>query len=48
MRFILRPKYKKEYNLLSTYEKDDEVYFYNKKETSGNLKTITLYQIMLN
>ena len=38
MRFILRPKYKKEYNPLSTYGKDDEVYFYIKKETSGNLK----------
>ena len=38
MRFILRPKYKKEYNPLATYGKDDEVYFYNKKETSEDFK----------
>ena len=38
IRFILRPKYKKEYNPLATYGKDDEVYFYIKKETSENIK----------
>ena len=38
MRFILRPKYKKEYNPLATYWKDDEAYFYNKEETSENFK----------
>ena len=38
-RFILRPKYKKEYNPLSTYG-EDEVYFYNKKETYQNINDI--------
>ena len=38
IRFILRPKYQKEYNPFITYGKDDEVYFYNKKEASEYLK----------
>ena len=38
MRFILRPKYKKVYNPLATYGKDEEVYFYIKKETSEDKK----------
>ena len=37
IRFILRPKYKKEYNPTVTYGKDDEVYFYN-KEKQGKKK----------
>ena len=36
MRFILRPKYKREYNPSVTYGKDNEVYFYIKKESSEN------------
>ena len=43
MRFILRPKYKKEYNPLATYGKDDEVYFYIKKESSENLNKNDIY-----
>ena len=38
MRFILRPKYKKEYNPLSTFGDDNEVYFYIKKDLSENIK----------
>ena len=34
MRFLLRPKYKKEYNPIDTYGKNDEVYFFNKQEIS--------------
>ena len=32
MRFLLRPKYKKEYNPIDTYGKNDEVYFFIKQE----------------
>ena len=42
MRFILRPKYKKEYNPTCTYGKDNEVYFYNKQKMSGNKKNLFL------
>ena len=38
MRFILRPKYKKEYNPSSTYGDEDEVYFYIKRDISEDLK----------
>ena len=40
-RFILRPKYKKEYNPLSTYGEDDEVYFYIKKGSSQNINNFS-------
>ena len=36
MRFILRPKYKKEYNPIDTYGKNDEVHFIVKEEASEN------------
>ena len=36
MRFLLRPKYKKEYNPTVTYGKNDEVYFYMKQQLSEN------------
>ena len=42
MRFILRPKYKKEYNPTCTYGKDNEVYFYNKQKMSDNKKNLFL------
>ena len=38
MRFILRPKYKKEYNPSSTYGDENEVYFYFKRDTSEDIK----------
>ena len=47
MRFILRPKYKREYNPLATYGKDDEVYFYIKKEISENIKKVIFLQIII-
>ena len=42
IRFILRPKYKKEYNPSVTYGKDDEVYFYKKQESSENKNKINI------
>ena len=38
MRFILRPKYKKEYNPFSTYGDESEVYFYFKRDISEDIK----------
>ena len=40
-RFILRPKFKKEYNPSYTYGQD-EVYYYNKQKVSENNKNIFL------
>ena len=42
MRFILRPKYKKEYNPTVTYGKNDEVYFYMKQQLSENINNLNI------
>ena len=41
MRFILRPKYKREYNPSSTYGKGDEVYFYKKQKIKDDKNSNT-------
>ena len=40
IRFILRPKFRKEYNPTCTYGKKEQAYFYNKEKISDN-KSIT-------
>jgi len=42
MRFILRPKYKKEYNPTVAYGKNDEVYFYMKEQLTENKNNLDI------